>query len=411
MKLGAPSDRSPGALTRLAAAALLATTACGGADAGGTPVPTGDWRGDIETPADPAAAFGATWHVARSDGSSGLQLSVSTPSRGRVGPVPLEAVGDTLRFALPWNRSAVCDTARRDDGSWRGSCPLPGDDGSVHLVLVPPGRDLPVGAARTGVERIEGDWRRTEAGPVIVYTRPGTEAHRHRAAVVRHARAAVKRAVELLDADGWEGPVRLVYLENPEEMERASSRRVRGGWADPGGNAALLITYEGGATDVVHEVIHVVSIRQWGPAARPGAWLQEGLAEWGDGGHCGQVPHGRLDRYLHERGDGLSVISLAEEFWQHDDRVTMPQATTLVGYLVDAHGLEAVRGLWERGIDETEAVLGYGPVELERRWRAWVRERYRPASETEWSGTMGGEQGCPREKPPDPRSTSLDNTS
>lgn len=45
----------------------------------------------------------------------------------------------------------------------------------------------------------------------------------------------------------------------------------------------------------------------------------------------------------------------------------MPPVTTLVGYLLDAHGLEAMRALWERGIGEAGAVLGYETAEMERR--------------------------------------------
>lgn len=382
-----------------AGAVLLALAACGAPAPNAPDVPTGAWSGDVDFPGQPDVAWGATWHVARADTAAGLRLSLNTPGSGGrpVGPVALEVEGDTLRFPLPFRRSASCTATREEDGSWRGSCGSTA--GTTEVVLVPPDRTIPVGAARMALERVDGDWRRTRSGRVVAFTRPGTEAHRHRDAVVEQARGAVARAVELTGEDGWEGPVRLVYLESPKEMERAVGRAVRGGWADAGGDAALLVTYEGGATGVLHEVIHVVSIGQWGTAASPPMWLQEGLAEWGAGGDCGAVSHGRLDRYLHRRGDGLPVSALAGEFRQHDDRITMPQVTTLVGYLLDAHGLEAVRGLWERGIGEVGAVLGYGTDELERRWRTWVEERYRPATEEEWSASIGSEAGCPREAP------------
>lgn len=385
--------------------ALLLTAAflaagCGAADVGSSPVPPGAWTGDVSFPSGPDAAWGATWHVARPDGAEGLEISVEMPSTpGRVGPVPLEAEGDTLRFPLPFRRAVPCEATRREDGSWRGSCDAGQGGGTFGVVLVPPGRELPVGLPRLGLERIEGDWREASDGPVVIHTRPGTEAHRHRDAVLGHARRALEDAVDLLGADGWRGPLRLVYLESPSEMERAFGRPVRGGSADAGANGALLVTYEGGATGVVHEVLHVISMRQWGTAAAPGMWLQEGLAEWGAGADCGHVTHGRLDRYLHHRGDGLPVSDLTGHFRQHSDVVTMPQVTTLVGYLVDAHGLEAVRGLWERGIGEAEAVLGYGAGELQERWRAWVEERYEPATEAEVRATIGSERGCPREAP------------
>lgn len=395
--------RSSRALAMIVVAAALAATSCGEAGGRGAELPTGDWTGDVVLPGMPDAAWGATWHVARSDSTgSGLELSLSMPSARRMGPVPLEIGDDSLRFPLPFRRSADCEATRREDGSWRGSCTSNGGGGRVEVMLVPPERSLAVGAARMGLEKVDGDWRKTAAGPVVVYTRPGTEAHRHLDAVTRHARSAVEHAVELLDAGEWEGPVRLVYLESPQEMEQAVGRTVRGGWADAGANAALLVTYDGGATGVVHETLHVVSMRQWGAASRPGMWIQEGLAEWGEGADCGDVAHGRLDRFLHQRGDGLPLSTLTREFRQHSDLITMPQVTTLVGYLMDVHGLAAVQGLWQRGITEAERVLGYGSDELERRWRTWVRERYEPATEVEWSATIGSEQGCPRENPTDP---------
>lgn len=373
-------------------------TGCGAADVGSSPVPTGAWTGDISFPSDLDAAWGATWHVARPDDADRLEISLEMPNTsGPVGPVPLEVEGDALRFPLAFRRAVECEASRREDGSWRGRCRGGQDVGTYGVVLVPPGREVPVGLPRLGLERIEGDWRTASDGPVVIHTRPGTEAHRHRNAVLQHARRATEHAVDLLGAHMWEGPLRLVYLESPAEMERAFGRPVRGGSADAGANGALLVTYEGGATGVVHEVLHVVSMRQWGAAAPPGMWLQEGLAEWGEGGHCGDVPHGLLDRYLHARGDGLPVPDLTAGFRQHSDVVTMPQVTTLVAYLVDAHGLEAVRGLWERGIGEVEAVLGYDGRALQERWRAWVEERYEPATEHEFRATIGSEDGCPRE--------------
>lgn len=401
MKLAAAPapSRTPPDPEVVAALAVVVAAACAGGGGDGTAVPAGDWSGDVAFPGEPDVAWGATWHVARSDSLSGPEISVTTVRLEQAGPVSLEARGDTLRFSLPFRPSADCEAMRRQDGSWRGGCPLPDRSRAFRVLLTPPGTEVPVGAARMALERVEGDWRRSEAGRVVVHTRPGTTAHQNLDRVIRHARTAVEHAVELLGADGWEGPVRLVYLESPDEMEQAVGRPVRGGWADAGANAALLVTYDDGASDVLHEVIHVVSMRRWGPAARPGMWLQEGLAEWGAGADCGDVPHGRLDRYLHERGDGLSVAELTGRFRQHSDRVTMPQATTLVGHLMDVHGLEAVRGLWDRGIGEAEAVLGYGSKELERRWRAWVEERHEPATEEEWDATIGSAQGCPREGP------------
>ena len=46
--------------------------------------------------------------------------------------------------------------------------------------------------------------------------------------------------------------------------------------------------------------------------------------------------------------------------------------------LVDAHGLSAVRELWRREIGDAESVLGYDADELQRRWGAWVEDRYEP---------------------------------
>ena len=380
-------------------AGLLFLTACGGPAPDAGSVPTGAWSGDIDFAGGADRSWGVTWRVARGDSTGGLTLSMSLPTARDVGPVRLYARGDTLRFPLPHRRPVRCEAVRREDGTWRGRCPAPGGGPSAEVLLAPPDRKPPVGLARMALERVEGDWRASSGGPVVVHTRPGTEAHRHRDAVLRHGRAAVEHAVALLGAEGWEGPLRLVYLESPEEMERAFGRPVRGGSADAGGNGVLLVTYQGGATGVVHEVLHVVSMRQWGAAASPGMWLQEGLAEWGEGAACGDVPHGRLHLYLERRGDGLPVDTLAAGFRRHSDTITMPQATTLVAYLVDAHGLEAVRALWERGIGEAEAVLGYGAEELGRRWRAWVEDRFEPATPEQWERTIGSEYGCPRETP------------
>lgn len=129
--------RGWGAAPALAAVFLLAA-ACGGVDGLGTPVPVGAWSGDVVLPGETGAVRGATWHVVWSDSSPGLELSVTLPTEERVGPVPLAADEDSLRFPLPFAPSAGCEVTRREDGSWRGACSPVDGRGEVEVVLQPP---------------------------------------------------------------------------------------------------------------------------------------------------------------------------------------------------------------------------------------------------------------------------------
>ena len=77
-------------------------------------------------------------------------------------------------------------------------------------------------------------------------------------------------------------------------------------------------------------------------------------------------------------------------------------AAITVWALIDLtrHDVAYVQKLWERGIGDAEFVLGYGTDELQRRWRAWVEERWEPATEAQFESTIGSEVGCPRDSPP-----------
>lgn len=358
-------------------------------------VPTGAWTGDVNWPGGTVPG-GVTWHVDRSDSTGSLTIALESPGLSRTASVPLNVYGDRLRFQFPYQRfkNTTCDVRRRPSGRWRGACAIPANDRTVDITMVPPNRSLPVGYARVAIETLEGDWQRTTAGRAIVYTRPGTEAHDHLDRVTDEARSAVSRVVDTLRAPGWTGPVRFVYVDSRETIKDVTGRPARGS-ADAGGNAVLLVTDEEGGTPVHHEMVHVVSMRQWGTAHDPGGWIQEGVAEWAQGGHCGAVPHGRLDRYLHRRGDGLPLDTLTYSFWEHSDRITMPQVTTLVQYIVDEHGFKALRGLWDGGIGASKQVVGIDTKTLDAKWRDWVRAHYEPASAEDWQASMGREKGCP----------------
>jgi hypothetical protein len=116
-----------------------------------------------------------------------------------------------------------------------------------------------------------------------------------------------------------------------------------------------------------HEETHLVSRQLWG--ASHGVWLAEGLAVYSDDNWRGLQLHGICKR-LKAEGKLLPLVSLLDdrEFNRVSEMVTYPESGSLIKFLYEQYGADAVRSLWRKGAIGIPAITGKPLADIESEW-------------------------------------------
>jgi hypothetical protein len=336
----------------------------GDAAASGLPLYAGVWPGDVAPSA--GAPFGALFHVDES--AAGLTIRLESQF-ARQTFTDIEAARDSLRFTWPLETPRHCLLQRRADHGWEGTCQSDGTDPIALLLLPPDRRDVPTGLARAAVES-DISWMEKRVGRLRILVQAGGVAEGHAPALRESAVAAFDSAFELLEETPPDVPFWILYIDSRAEMRQLAGWPA-GGWADGVARTAANTVTEGGRSPDRHEVMHIAATVAWGIPAAPWEWINEGLATYAPGGCAGAGIH-PLASALVESGSAEPLNRLIHEFRQLDEVTAYLQSASVVGYIREVFGIEAVRSIWQDGPAALPLVTGMEPDDLERAWRAFV---------------------------------------
>ena len=232
----------------------------------------------------------------------------------------------------------------------------------------------PQGLARSALDHASFVWVKQDAPHLRVYFVDGSYAAARRDELVKRAEAARRDDLKLLGAKAFELVIDVFFIESRAQMDSLTGSPVTG-LADRDAGAVFLVTNPDWRAFEKHEIMHVLAHHLWGPAS--GAWVEEGLAQFADG-RCGEYTiHDVAHALAHESGY-IPIDTLVEQFRKLDDLTAYLQAASMVGYLYETRGREAVRAVWRDGVDALPKVTGQTPSAFAESWWKWVRDRAKP---------------------------------
>lgn len=160
------------------------------------------------------------------------------------------------------------------------------------------------------------------------------------------------------------------FVELRAEMERLVGRPCTG-FANWSAGAIFLVVNPDWRSFERHELAHLVTMGRWGRPAPGSRWMIEGLAVLCDG-WCREYPVDQVAAAL-LAAEGLPPLQkLIDDYAGLGEIRAGFQAASVLGYVRERYGPEAVRRLWLEGPEGIEAVLGTGVSELDRAWREWL---------------------------------------
>jgi hypothetical protein len=169
----------------------------------------------------------------------------------------------------------------------------------------------------------------------------------------------------------------LFFVNSRDDMRRLAGRPLAGfiQQGEPTGVFVVSPGYHYGSL-LRHELAHLYAFEAWG-APRAGRWLVEGFAAWAAGLCQGHSPD-ELAAGVAARGALVSLTQLAGNFDHVAEDVAMPQAGSVVGFLIRREGLDAVRRRWREAATTGHPLGQNGPI-LEAAWLDGLR-LVRPAT-------------------------------
>jgi hypothetical protein len=158
----------------------------------------------------------------------------------------------------------------------------------------------------------------------------------------------------------------LFFLNSRDEMRRLAGRPLSGfiQQGEPTGVFVVTVGSHYGSL-LRHELAHLHTFEAWGEP-RAGRWFVEGVAAWAAGSCQGSTPDALAAGALVRRALP-TLTELANNFDRVAEDVAVPQAASVVGFLVRREGIAALRHRW-REESGTVHPLGQNGPALEATW-------------------------------------------
>jgi hypothetical protein len=215
------------------------------------------------------------------------------------------------------------------------------------------------------------EWRSLEARGARIYYTPGSFAEKHRFMLLRSTNASIDEVVELLGESDYGRLLSVFYVESREEMERLVGRPVTGfsNWTASG---IFLVVNPEWRSFEKHEIAHIITLGVWGWPEPTSRWMVEGICIYVDG-WCREYSVDEI-AYQYLSDDRLPPLQeLFEKFAELGEIRAGVYAASVIGFVRDTYGVDAVRALWTDGSGDLKKSIGVPAGELEALWKEHLR--------------------------------------
>ena len=246
------------------------------------------------------------------------------------------------------------------------------------------------GMAQAALSNPDFVWKSIEGDGCRIHYQPDSFAARHVIMLLRSAERSMEEGLEFLEEGEYGRRIQVFYVNSREEMKKLTGMGSTG-YADSESNSVYLVCKDDWRSFDQHEITHILSLNIWGNPHEPVEWIREGLAVYVDG-RCGQYTINDLVGYLLAEDEFPSLKTVIFSFREQNDLIAYLQCGSVIGYVCETYGVEALRKLWDEGAENIESVLGVTLEELEAHWRKHVPESYPGKAEVDWKAIE--DHGC-----------------
>lgn len=236
-------------------------------------------------------------------------------------------------------------------------------------------------------------WDSADTEHFRLYTEKGSFAAQHLDLLRGRAERAWRDDLALIRETAYPHRIHIFYFASKARMDSIFS--VPGeGQAYPEAQLVMLLMAPGRDSLPAdrHEIMHVLSANLWGWSAEQAVWENEGLA------NVASLPDwpytiDQMAAQARQDGDHRAAADLTGAKFFSGGRLdhfrAYMLASSFVGYLLAAGGVDKFRQLWQRGLDAAPSIYGADVAALGERWEATLRSVELPANGISLERVMG----------------------
>jgi len=248
----------------------------------------------------------------------------------------------------------------------------------------------PTGFVRVALEDTTFTWKTMDGDGVRIHYQPGSFAERHRAMLMRSVRAATDANLKYFGEPEYPRRLDVFFLNSRDEMERIYGRGVTGLADYRTGGVFLVCNPEWRSFDT-HEIGHMVTLGLWGEQNETSAWMREGVAIATDG-WCLEYSVDEIAKYLLDKGELPPLREIFGGYSELGEVRGGMYAGSVIDFIRQTYGTEAVRRLWQRGSDHFADAVGASVESVERAWREHLERAVDPTVNVDYERV--DDKGC-----------------
>ena len=235
--------------------------------------------------------------------------------------------------------------------------------------------------ARKALDDPAFEWRSIESSNARVYYQAGSYAERHREMFLRSVEKMIEEVMEYLGEPGHAGPLDVFYLNSREEMKRIVGSPVTG-FANWSAKAIFVVCSPQWRSFEKHEFTHNVTMGIWGRPHEKSGWMVEGISIACDGWCRGYSVDEIAYHYL-SNGELPPIGELFENMRSLGEIRGGMYAASVIGYIRETYGTDAVRELWLKGVEKFTRSVDIDFNQLETGWRDYLDEAVDPKTQVD----------------------------
>jgi hypothetical protein len=225
--------------------------------------------------------------------------------------------------------------------------------------------------ARKALEDSSFDWKLTESENIRVYYQTASFAEKHRAMLLRSVAQMIDEVLDYLGETAYDETLNVFYVNSRQEMEQIVGSPVTG-LANWSANAIFVVCSPEWRSFEEHEFTHNITMGSWGSPHETSRWMIEGISIASDG-WCREYTVDEIAYHYLVNDEFPPLRELLDDVRSLGEIRGGMYAGSVIGYIRNAYGAEALRKLWLDGFDAFAKSVDIDLNQLEASWREYLK--------------------------------------
>jgi hypothetical protein len=205
--------------------------------------------------------------------------------------------------------------------------------------------------------------------------------------LIAKCKQSLRENCELLGTT-FNEPITITFVLTRQDM-KDSTGMAASGMAFPETNTLYCLA-DIKQAPIKHELMHMITMLQWGEPDPSCTWMNEGLATYAEN-NCNNFTVAQIYCYLKRTNKLISMDALSADFYAQPEMVGYHQSAYIVQFLLAAHGKDTFKKLWKSGFQSFKDIYGSSFVNTLHTMESEIEKKFPKTPAIDWTVF---EKGC-----------------